>query len=84
MERPLCDDSTDSTLQYKLGPYMASCGLIARLNLDLWLSQAWGELKRDFDYVLPRINFVEFSFVIGERTQSESNWAVSTAAYHVL
>ena len=46
--RPLRDDNTDSTLQLQLGPYMASCGLIARLNLDLWLNQAWGEIKTRF------------------------------------
>ena len=47
--RPLHDDNTDSTLQYSttiLGPYMASCGLVAGRNLDLWLNQAWGGKPR--------------------------------------
>ena len=43
--RPLRDDNTCLKLYtiVQLGPlaiYMVSCGLLARINLDLWLNQA--------------------------------------------
>ena len=35
------------TVHYSIvGPYMVSYGLVAGLNLDLWLNQAWGGKPR--------------------------------------